>query len=157
MFLANISIGYDSREKLKNLSPEDQETFAQLFPKWAKSRKEDGTYPFLYGEHFADDAAVQWLCNRDIEVHIHRLKGLTGIGGVSFRDHQQVAAASAAAVHVHVPNVALQSYNEVQLLEDCCTDELQRQLDEGWRIIAVCPPNSTRRPDYILGRSKRVD
>jgi hypothetical protein len=37
-------------------------------------------------------------------------------------------------------------------LDDACTDDVQRHLDEGWKILAVCPPNSQRRPDYILGR-----
>lgn len=42
----------------------------------------------------------------------------------------------------------------VCVLENCCTDELQRKLDAGFFIIAVCPtPN--RRPDYILGHSDK--
>lgn len=55
-------------------------------------------------------------------------------------------------VHVHMPGQALSVYNEVQLLENSCTDELQRSLDDGWRIIAACPQPDARRPDYILGR-----
>lgn len=54
-------------------------------------------------------------------------------------------------VEVHVPGPALSIYNEVQLMEDACTDALQCQLDDGWRIISACP-QSQRRPDYILGR-----
>jgi hypothetical protein len=55
-------------------------------------------------------------------------------------------------VQVHVPNLSLLSFNQVDLLEDCCTDDLQKKLDEGWRILAVCPPLSERRPTYIVGR-----
>lgn len=55
-------------------------------------------------------------------------------------------------VHVHIPNIGLLSMNEVDWLEDACTEELQCRLDEGWRILAVCPPDSVRRPTYILGR-----
>jgi hypothetical protein len=40
-------------------------------------------------------------------------------------------------------------------LNDACTDELRRHLDDGWRIVCVCPPLNQRRPDYILGRSRR--
>jgi hypothetical protein len=54
-------------------------------------------------------------------------------------------------VQVHIPNMALLSYNETMLIEDSCTDVLQNKLDGGWRILAVCP-QSQRRPDYILGR-----
>jgi hypothetical protein len=56
--------------------------------------------------------------------------------------------------HVHIPNIGLLLIDEVQHLDDVCTDTLQRELDQGWRILAVCPPNGTRRPDYILGRTK---
>lgn len=55
-------------------------------------------------------------------------------------------------VEVHIPGNALTVYNKTQLLEDCCTDHLQEELDQGWRIIAVCPQPDQRRPDYILGR-----
>lgn len=55
-------------------------------------------------------------------------------------------------VQIHVPNMSLMLVNEVTYLDDGCTEELQKLLDDGWRILAVCPPNSQRRPDYILGR-----
>ena len=58
-----------------------------------------------------------------------------------------------AIVQIHVPNIGLIAMNEVRVLEDACTDALQKALDEGWSILAVCPPNAQRRPDYILGRS----
>lgn len=49
----------------------------------------------------------------------------------------------------------LHSFNELRLLENICTDELQNALDDGWRIIAVCPQES-RRPDYVLARSNNL-
>lgn len=52
---------------------------------------------------------------------------------------------------VHIPGSALSLYNETLLLEDSCTDALQSEIDNGWRIIACCP-QAQRRPDYILGR-----
>lgn len=58
-----------------------------------------------------------------------------------------------AAVITHVPNLGLLLMNEVDVLVDCCTKELQEKLDEGWHMLAVCPPNAKRRPDYILGRN----
>ena len=54
---------------------------------------------------------------------------------------------------VAVPvNTWLNNVNEMRLLEDCCTDALQDVLNDGWRMIAVCPQPDQRRPDYILGR-----
>lgn len=57
-------------------------------------------------------------------------------------------------VYVQVPHIGLLAIDEVQVIEDACTDSLQRELDRGWRILCVCPPNAARRPDYILGRTK---
>lgn len=53
---------------------------------------------------------------------------------------------------VHMPGNMLASYNEVMLIEDSCTDQLQSALSSGWRMIAVCPQPDQRRPDYIMGR-----
>lgn len=53
---------------------------------------------------------------------------------------------------VHLPGNMLAMYNEMQLLEDACTDALQSSLNAGWRIVAACPQPDQRRPDYILGR-----
>ena len=53
---------------------------------------------------------------------------------------------------VHVGGGLLVTYNDLCLKEECCTDELQSELNDGWRIIAVCVQPDQRRPDYILGR-----
>lgn len=45
----------------------------------------------------------------------------------------------------------LHAFNDLMLCENCCTDNLQNLLNDGWRMIAVCPQES-RRPDYVLGR-----
>lgn len=50
------------------------------------------------------------------------------------------------------PGLALSSVAETMLLQDACTDSLQRHLGEGWRILAIQPQPDQRRPDYILGR-----
>lgn len=57
-------------------------------------------------------------------------------------------------VHVQIPHVGLLAVDEVKVVEDYCTDRLQDELDHGWRILCVCPPNAARRPDYVLGRTK---
>lgn len=55
-------------------------------------------------------------------------------------------------VNVHVGGGLITTYNELSLKENCCTDVLQTELNNGWRIIAVCVQPDQRRPDYILGR-----
>lgn len=55
-------------------------------------------------------------------------------------------------VNVHVGGGLITTYNDLALKENACTDELQSELNNGWRIIAVCVQPDQRRPDYILGR-----
>lgn len=55
-------------------------------------------------------------------------------------------------VEVYTPDMGLMLFNRVTLLEDACSDALQAELDNGWKIIAACPQPNQRRPDYILGR-----
>jgi len=55
-------------------------------------------------------------------------------------------------VNVHVGGGLITTYNDLCLKEDSCTDVLQTELNNGWRIIAVCIQPDQRRPDYILGR-----
>lgn len=63
---------------------------------------------------------------------------------------------SGAAVQITIPDFTLMQISEVTYIDDACTDQVQQYLDEGWRILAVCPPNAQRRPDYIFGRSKHA-
>lgn len=53
---------------------------------------------------------------------------------------------------VAVAGLGLLSVNQVEVRLDLCTDELQRDLNNGWSILAVCVQPDQRRPDYILGR-----
>ncbi len=54
--------------------------------------------------------------------------------------------------NVHVGGGLIVTYNDVKLLEDSCSDRLQVELNNGWRVIAVCVQANQRRPDYVLGR-----
>ena len=54
--------------------------------------------------------------------------------------------------YVHIPNQELFAIQECKVLNDCCTDELNKVISEGWRILAICPQPNQRRPDYIMGR-----
>lgn len=53
---------------------------------------------------------------------------------------------------VHLPGNELLQINLVEVREDQCTEDLQRDLEDGWRIIAVIPRAGQRRPDYVLGK-----
>lgn len=55
-------------------------------------------------------------------------------------------------VKVVMPGLGMLQFNHVKVEYDCCTDSLQARLNEGWRILAICPQPDQRRPDYVLGR-----
>lgn len=55
---------------------------------------------------------------------------------------------------VSVPGLGLLAIGEVMVRNDHCTEELQKDLENGWRILAICVQPDQRRPDYILGRTK---
>lgn len=85
---------------------------------------------------------------RDLEARMHRFE-------VRLHDDGSVTSPQINnRVDVHVPNLGLLKVDEVELLEDGCTTGLQCKLDEGWRILSICPQPNQRRPDYILGRTK---
>jgi hypothetical protein len=71
------------------------------------------------------------------------------------KSNEPAVAGTVNHLTLAIPNVALLAIDEVQVLEDSCTDQLQNHLDDGWRIVAICPPNAARRPDYVLGRTKK--
>lgn len=77
-----------------------------------------------------------------------RLEDLTG----DMKLIRQQLVVDGTIVQVHVPNFYMLSLNEVKVLDSACTDELQGELNKGWRILCVCPPLNERRPTYILGR-----
>ena len=62
-----------------------------------------------------------------------------------------------AAVVIRVPDNILLSIKQVDWMDDECTENLQDKLDEGWVILAICPPQGKRRPDYIIGRTEKIN
>lgn len=58
----------------------------------------------------------------------------------------------APPTQVVLPGLGLLAIKQTTVLYNVCTDVLQVHLDQGWRILAVCPQEGNRRPDYVLGR-----
>lgn len=54
--------------------------------------------------------------------------------------------------NVIVAGTSVMEINEVTVQRDYCTDALQSDLNQGWRILAICVQPDQRRPDYVLGR-----
>lgn len=57
-------------------------------------------------------------------------------------------------VNVAIPGFGLMAIDDVTVEYDLCTDTLRGRIEDGWRILAICPQPDQRRPDYVLGRAK---
>lgn len=104
---------------------------------------EKNSYEFSR-EAVMDSEEVEAWTRCEIDVSVKTLRGTTPRTG---KDNlvQHVTQISLA-------NIGLLEIQQVTWLEDACTEDLQAHLDDGWRIIAVCPPKDSRRPTYIIGR-----
>jgi len=128
---------------------------------WPSATAEKPSHGYFYTSdaHRLSYAEAQALADAGVKLSIKPLPGAMLTRLREDRpgwDRQSPAHAlqSGATVQITVADLGLLVIDEVSVHEDCCTDALQSYLDEGWRILAVCPPNAARRPDYILGRRK---
>lgn len=55
-------------------------------------------------------------------------------------------------LEVHMPGNSLLEISNVIVVENACTEAIDQKLQDGWRILAVCPQPDQRRPDYIMGK-----
>lgn len=150
--LAIVELNWKSREAVKNLSREDYNLLRAAVPQIKLNEwPEDKEKPDWYG--YGDEVLIDMvedgpvLARFGIGFEVKNFKntykaGKVEHGGASYH------------LHVAIPNIGLLSIDEVTHVDDACTNVLQSYLDDGWRILAVCPPNAQRRPDYILGRTK---
>lgn len=102
--------------------------------------------PWEKGRDLLMDAEELDVWNKaGIEMHVSRCKGMAS----NARELQNTI------FQVHVANVGLLEIKMVEVLENTCTYELQKWLDRGWKLLAVCPPNDARRPTYIVGHHSK--
>lgn len=160
--LAYIKLPYNWRHAI---SEKGREAYQELRKQcdWLPEWKEGNSEPEYF--YAADDKGTlvdldtdgKALAAAGLEFTVHRFKGNyfpNDTADFLRRHGDRFISDAPQAVHVHIPNIGLLAINEVTWLEDACTQELQSHLDDGWRILAVCPPDSVRRPTYILGRTK---
>lgn len=136
----------------------------ELMPSFNLSTYGDGFYSYSNEEVVDLDLLFAVCAPFKIEPRIRPFKGHNilakgkdfGAKIKSLEDDVRMIRQSMAdgdtVVSVHVPNFSLLQFNEVDVLEDFCTDALQKKLNEGWRMLCICPPLNERRPTYIIGR-----
>jgi hypothetical protein len=143
--VAIIELEYNWQDHV--IKEHDIEKVRARFP-WLFVEKDDEVKPrssWDVADRVSDSEEMQDLSEHGVIFKVKRFKGV-----VPWGNRQDFP--KNASVQLHLPNYVLTSFNKVIVEEDCCTDNLQKRLDEGWRIIAVCPPLNARRPDYVLAK-----
>lgn len=116
---------------------------------------------------FRDDVLSQWY--REFNVNLRMIPSKAWLG-MKVKSHIRLPTADSThmfeeleqktleaaptfnqKVQVSVPGNGLMKIRFVQVYYDLCTEALQKLLDKGWTILAVCPQPDQRRPDYIMG------
>jgi len=154
--IARISIdGWKIREKMK-AAPEKYSRLREILP----DVPEDPAQLYDFDAIVDVESVLPELMALGIEPTIKAFKNGMFLGLTEKIRHledsqkllRQQIYQDGIVAQVHIPNVGMYLINEVDVLEDACTRTLQSHLDDGWRILCVCPPNGQRRPDYIIGR-----
>ena len=147
MFCCRLeSPSYELKGPLKEMSPAEYDTFRRAVTSLELPETQDKLDSWWSsGDVIVDQEELEIISNV-APVRIRKVKGLGNY------IHNRVGEVE-TTYQVSVPNVGLLAVDTVEVLENCCTHELQHWLNRGWRILAICPPNDARRPDYIVGRT----
>jgi hypothetical protein len=151
--ITRIKLEYDARQRFPELAvqPDKLEILKDIFGDGVPEPENYGHSYMWPDETLIDlDNDGPRLTALGLTFVIKSFKGTMPLKAVLPEGHEYT-------VYVQVPHIGLLAIDEVQVCEDYCTDALQRELNSGWRILCVCPPNAARRPDYILGRTKGND
>ena len=146
----HIELGYQSATLIKALPPEQYAELRAEFPEFELAEDQTSVNDWCQWRVHGTIADLDKLARFGLEPTVKRIRGqflekvFVPTVGVKPPPEPNV-------VNISIPNQALFAVQTVDYLEDYCTNELQNWLDSGWRIVAVCPPNDTRRPTYIVG------
>jgi hypothetical protein len=151
--LARVEIGYDAHQIVAKW---DRPTWERVrksvwglrLEEWPESNPERPSW-YGYGDKTIIDMTTEAVILADLGLPftVKEFKS-------TYKAEGKDTLGNTINFNIALPNIGLLSITEVTWMENACTEQLQTKLDEGWRILAVCPPNGTRRPDYILGRSQ---
>lgn len=148
MRLVKAKIGYGVK-----FDPEQQKQLAKaiIFSLHPVEFEEDGTYKTWYQYDLVDVDLFP----------LHAMASLSDVTPIQIPGIAEALIPRENTVinqktHVSVPGFGLMAIREVEVRTDMCTEELQRELDRGWQILAICVQPDQRRPDYVLGRPKKL-
>lgn len=156
--IIHIEIGYDCQKLWAALSDEDYAKCRDMFGDKLPEDKANTATMWSNVELFGTIVDLQYLASLGMNPRVKRIRGtfaetLPTVSGEHV-DKAFQPAPPCTIYNISVPNAGLFAVQSLAYIEDACTDQIQGLLDKGWRIVAVCPPNDTRRPTYILGHQK---
>lgn len=149
--IARVEIEWESRKRLAEYAaatPEGLVEVNRLLGMDVTPERASNEWSYSGSVLIDLDTDGRRLAELGVAFTVKNLKGTVQLTAIAPETRE------ARNVYVQVPHIGLFAVDEVCVREDYCTDALQRDLDEGWRILCVCPPNAQRRPDYIIGRTK---
>ncbi len=149
MLMVKIEFNWDDAERVKKMDTEAYGKLRMDFPDLGLPDPDSrGSYITLERGYYEMEE-VEKLISYGLKPQVSKIKGLHYPN-----DLPAPTGSTTQITNVSCANHALFMVDEVDWLENVCTQELQTRLDRGWRILAVCPSNDARRPDYILGRQR---
>ncbi|MGU3661066.1 hypothetical protein [Methylobacterium fujisawaense] len=151
---ARIDLSYGASDRIRKMTRPEREQVVRLLP----------SLDIPLDDEMPEKWALPWD-QRDLTIDLSDIGPKLIEMGLSFEVKRFTSCYRVAEpgrsgpgttnnIQIAIPNLLLFAVDEVKLLEDACTDLLQSHLDEGWRILAICPPPAQRRPDYIIGRQR---
>ena len=155
--ILSIKFGYDSNagSSIAALSDDDYVALCERLPelhlKPVAERESDESLKWNVWEFVGVLDDVEYLTKLGITCSISRVRGVFADQLAGQETFWGKSRERDTINNIVIPNVSLFAVRKLKVLENECTDEVQSWLDQGWRIVAVCPPNDTRRPTYILG------
>ena len=55
---------------------------------------------------------------------------------------------------IMLPNNLMLDMKELCVEINACTDQINKLIQDGWKLIAILPQHNQARPDYILGKMR---
>ncbi len=157
MFVCILGIPYAAIDLVNAMTSEAYADLrAKLPPGRLPETRPADRWGYSIDEILADDVELETWTSAGIEPTVKKLRGVhysQAIPNTAAKMLEHRKPGGDVTVNVSTTGVGLLNIRTVTWKEDCCTQELQRALDEGWRIIAACPPNDSRRPTYIIGHT----
>lgn len=151
--LVTIELDYTVTTRLKELTPEQFRSLTDRLPELGLPATQAEVPNYWTKTLVCGFQDVAFLADLGISARVSRVRGLmderlptlgkpdTGVN----------------ITNISIPNAGLFAVKKLKVLENECTEYVDEWLAKGWRIVAVCPPNDTRRPTYVMGSMEDRD